>query len=230
MPRKLRFIIPGVPLHIVQHGHNRSVLFFEDEDYMAYINWLNQAALRYSCHVHAYALLPEHIHILVTPEDNEGVIRMMQYVGRFYVPYFNQKYGRCGALWAGRYKASLVQEEVFLLRCMRYIETLPMRLNKIKSLSDYQWSSHCHNGYGRGEHNVFLSPHAIYEELGDDNPSRRAGYLSLFESVESSEGEAKIKACWQSGAPLGDSRFKTEIESLLGQRVGYSQRGRPKLK
>jgi putative transposase len=227
MPRKLRFIIPGMPVHIVQRGHNRSAVFFEDEDYLAYIGWLKQAASRYSCHVHAYVLMTNHIHILATPEDNKGITRMMQYIGRCYVPYINNKYGRSGSLWEGRYKASLVQEEAYLLRCMRYVELNPVRAGMVSGPGDYSWSSHHSNSYGGGGRDDFLDPHVIYQELAGDKVSRQAAYLALFESVESDEALKKINACWQTGVPLGDSRFKAEVETILGRKVGYSRRGRP---
>ena len=227
MPRKPRFIIPGVPLHIVQRGHNSTAVFFEDEDYLAYLDWLKQAALRYGCHVHAYVLMSNHIHILATPADNESVTRMMQYVGRYYVPYINHKYGRSGSLWEGRYKACLLQEEAYLLRCMRYIELNPVRSGVTGSVLDYRWSSHHRNGYGIGLCDELLSPHLIYQELGVDETSRQAAYLVSFDSAESGEALSKINACWQSGTPLGDSRFTAEIESILGQKVGHSRRGRP---
>lgn len=229
MPRKPRFIIPGIPVHIVQRGHNRSAVFFEDEDYLAYVGWLKQAASRYSCHVHAYVLMTNHVHILATPEDNEGITRMMQYIGRCYVPYINNKYGRSGSLWEGRYKASLVQEEAYLLRCMRYIELNPVRAGMVSRPADYIWSSHNSNAYDDDgvTREDFLSPHVIYHELADDKALRQSAYLTLFESVESDEALKQINACWQTGVPLGDCRFKAEVESILGRKVGHSRRGRP---
>jgi putative transposase len=127
MPRKPRFIIPGVPVHIVQRGHSRNPVFFEDGDYLAYLAWLKAGAIRYKVAVHAYVLMTNHIHILATPADADGITRMMQYVGRHYVPYINFTYGTSGSLWEGRYKASLVQDETYLLTCMRYIELNPIK-------------------------------------------------------------------------------------------------------
>ena len=184
--------------------------------------------MKYHCHIHAYVLMTNHIHILATPEDTDGITRMMQYIGRYYVPYINHKYGRSGSLWEGRYKASLIQEETYLLRCMRYIEMNPVRAGMVKSPLDYRWSSHHRNGYGLGVRDDSLNPHLIYQELGDDKDARQVAYLALFEADESGEGLGQIKASWQMGVPLGDGRFKAEIESLLGQKVRYNRRGRPK--
>ncbi|MGH7249958.1 MAG: transposase, partial [Minisyncoccia bacterium] len=115
MPRKPRFYLAGVSVHIVQRGHSREPVFFEDGDYQAYLGWLKEAAQRYGCAVHAYVLMTNHVHILVTPARKDSVTLMMQYVGRRYVPYINVTYGTSGTLWEGRYKASLVQDEQYLL-------------------------------------------------------------------------------------------------------------------
>ncbi|MBM2829982.1 MAG: transposase [Gammaproteobacteria bacterium] len=127
MPRKPRFYLPGVAVHAVQRGHSREPVFYEDQDYRAYLNWLTEAAGRYQCAVHAYVLMTNHVHILATPKTSEGISRMMQYAGRRYVPYINYHYGTSGTLWEGRYKASLVHETDYLLTCMRYIELNPVR-------------------------------------------------------------------------------------------------------
>ena len=111
MPRKPRFYVPGLPVHAVQRGHSREPVFYEDEDYQAYLGWLREGAERYGNAIHAYVLMTNHIHILVTPKDKDGISRMMQYVGRRYVPYINYHYGTSGTIWEGRYKASLVQED-----------------------------------------------------------------------------------------------------------------------
>jgi putative transposase len=112
VPRKPRFIVPGIPMHVVQRGHSREPVFFEDGDYLAYLGWLTDAARRYDCAVHAYVLMTNHVHILVTPGKIDSILRMMQYVGRRYVPYINYTYGTSGTLWEGRYKASLVRKTV----------------------------------------------------------------------------------------------------------------------
>jgi len=122
MPRKPRFYLPGISVHIVQRGHSRQPVFFENNDYAAYLNWLGEAAERYSCAIHAYVLMTNHIHILATTETKNSISLMIQYTGRRYVPYINHTYGSSGSIWEGRYKASLIHDEEYLLTCMRYIE------------------------------------------------------------------------------------------------------------
>ncbi len=141
MPRKPRFFLPDIPVHVVQRGHSREPVFFEDSDYRAYLDWLAEAATRYECAIHAYVLMTNHVHILVTPREREGVSRMMQYVGRRYVPYVNYTYGTSGSIWEGRYKASLVHDDQYLLTCMRYIELNPVRANMTSTPGQYRFSS-----------------------------------------------------------------------------------------
>ena len=126
MPRKPRFYLPNVPVHIVQRGHCRESVFFETQDYVSYLHWVKESSERYDVAIHAFALMTNHIHLLLTPSEPISVSRFMQYIGRRYVPYINYKYGRSGSLWEGRYKASLVQDKTYLLRAVSYTHlTLP---------------------------------------------------------------------------------------------------------
>ena len=137
MPRKPRFQLPGIPAHVVQRGNNRQAIFFDDADHRAYLSWLHEGLKRYGCELHAYVLMTNHVHFLLTPDTRDGISRLIQYVGRHYVPYINHSYGRTGTLWEGRYKASLVQEEHYLLMCMRYIEMNPVRAQMVRSPAQY---------------------------------------------------------------------------------------------
>lgn len=225
MPRKPRFIIPGVPQHIVQRGHSREPVFFEDSDYSAYRDWLCEGARRYHCDIHAYVLMTNHIHILATPSDSIGIARMMQYVGRRYVPYINQAYGTSGSIWEGRYKASLVQEEHYLLTCMRYIELNPVRASMVKRPADYRWSSYCHNA--KGQVDELVTPHTEYLSLGKGNKLRTTAYNALFKAHVDTEILTEIRAAWQTGTPLGNEYFRKKVEKKLGCKVGQTRRGRP---
>ena len=114
MPRKPRFYLPGVPVHIVQRGRSHEPVFFEREDYQAYLCWLQEASERYDCKIHAYVLMTNHIHILATPEAKNSISLMMQYIGRQYVPYINNTYGSSGSIWEGRYKSNITHDEAYL--------------------------------------------------------------------------------------------------------------------
>ena len=226
MPRKPRFVLPGVPLHVVQRGNNRDPIFFDESDYAAYLKWLGEAAERYGCAVHAYVLMTNHVHVLVTPGDSDGVSRMMQYLGRKYVPYINHSYGTTGTLWEGRFKASLIDAEGYLFSCMRYIELNPVRAAMVKSPAHYRWSSYRANAQGKED--ALITPHARYLALGRTAEARSEAYRALFKSSLSEAELTDLRAAWQTGTPLGNERFKEKIETKLGVRVGYAARGRPK--
>lgn len=225
MPRKPRFVIPGVPLHVVQRGNSREPVFFADADYHAYLGWLKEAAKRYCCKVHAYVLMTNHIHILVTPADTLGVTRMMQYVGRHYVPYINHTYGSSGTIWEGRYKASLIHADSYLLTCMRYIELNPVRANMVRSPSAYRWSSYRANGQSQVDE--LIAPHPLYLALGRTAAQREEAYKALFKAHVDAEALNDIRAAWQSGTPLGNDLFRAKVEAKLGCSVGQAKRGRP---
>jgi putative transposase len=147
MPRKPRFYLPGIPAHVVQRGNCRQATFFSDDDYAAYLNWLHEGAQQHGCAIHAYVLMTNHVHLLVTPAQSESISRLIQYVGRHYVTYVNHTYRKSGTLWEGRHKGCLVSSEEYLLACMRYIELNPVRAGMVatpRRLSLVQLSNQCH--------------------------------------------------------------------------------------
>jgi putative transposase len=162
----------------------------------------------------------------MTPADGQAISATLQALGRRFVPYINKGYGRIGTLWEGRFKASLVQEEGYLLACYRYIEMNPVRAQMVTEPADYLWSSFRANALG--EPNPLLSPHPLYVALGAKAPERRDAYRNLFATHLDPGMLRKLRSCVQTGTPLGDDRFRTQIEQSLGAKVGYSARGRPK--
>lgn len=228
MPRKPRFHLPDVPVHVIQRGNNRQAIFFAPEDYAAYREWLKEAGERYGCRIHAYVLMTNHVHLLLTPEDSEAISRTMQYVGRRYVPYVNREYARSGTLWEGRYKASLIDAEDYLLSCMRYIELNPLRAGMVKSPSAYRHSSYRANALGRAD--PLIDPHPVYLSLGRSAKRRREAYRALFHQSLEPKLLDDIRAGWQTGTPLGNDRFRQQIEKTLKTKVGYAKRGRPRSK
>ena len=226
MPRKPRYYLPGVPVHVVQRGNNREPIFFEDNDYRTYLSWLLEGARKYRCTVHAYVLMTNHVHLLVTPKKEESISRMMQYVGRHYVPYINHTYGRTGTLWEGRYKGSLIQDEQYLLTCMRYIELNPVRAAMVKHPREYKWSSYPANAYGKD--NPLVMPHECYRALGRSDGARQEAYRALFKAHLDDHILDAIRSAWQTGTPLGNDRFRAKIERALKIKVGYAKQGRPR--
>ena len=225
MPRKPRFYLPGVPVHIVQRGHCREPVFFDRQDYVTYLHWLKEAARKYDVAVHAFVLMTNHVHVLVTPDTTTGVSLFMQYIGRRYVPYINHKYGKSGSLWEGRYKASLVQEEGYFLMVMKYIELNPVRAYMVELPGNYRWSSFCHNS---GTREIsFIDFHYCYCALSSDSEDRAQAYVGLFRHDLSVSDIQHIRDTWQTGTPLGNAYFLKETEQRLSCVVGQTRRGRP---
>ncbi|MFK8067414.1 MAG: transposase [Gammaproteobacteria bacterium] len=229
MPRKPRFFLPGVPVHVVQRGHNREPVFFDDADYQAYLTWLSNALERHACKLHAYVLMTNHIHLLITPKEKNGVSRVMQSIGRYYVPYINDQYQTSGSLWEGRYKSSLIHEDEYLLACMRYIELNPVVANMVKHPRHYRWSSYRINGEGKEKDKAdkLITPHPLYLSLGKTADQRHVAYRALFKAHVDADEVKNIRAAVQTGTPLGNDAFRDKVEEKLKMKVGRDRRGRP---
>lgn len=150
---------------------------------------------------------------------------MMQYKGRHYVPYINHIYGTSGTIWEGRYKASLINDEEYLLTCMRYIELNPVRANMVKGPANYRWSSYRDNAQGKED--TLLTVHPLFQKLGKTKESRREAYKGIFKAHIDDEELKEIRSAWQTGTPLGNDYFKEKIERKLKSKVGQARRGRP---
>jgi len=141
MARLPRFVIPDQPQHVILRGNNRAETFCADADYSFYLEKLKSACDKHGCSVHAYVLMTNHVHLLITPHLEQSLGKAMQMLGRYYVQYYNFCYRRTGTLWEGRYKATLIDSEAYLLTCMRYIELNPGRAGMVIDPADYPWSS-----------------------------------------------------------------------------------------
>lgn len=226
MPRKPRFFLPNVPVHMIIRGNSRQAIFAESDDYFAYRNWLREAGEQYKCNIHAYVMMTNHVHILLSAEETASISKLSQAVGRRYVPYFNHKYGRSGTLWEGRFKASSVDSEYYLLACYRYIELNPVRAGMVTKSEEYAWSSYHANGLGGKD--GLITPHPVYLRLGQTKRERQAAYRDLFNETLSDNLITEIRQTTQTGTPLGGNKFRKQVEELLGVKTGYSKRGRPK--
>lgn len=227
MPRLPRFNLVDVPQHVIQRGNNRQVCFFEPDDYLFYLDCLKTASGNSGCDVHAYVLMTNHVHILATPRRDHAIPRMMQSIGRRYVQYVNKRNKRTGTLWEGRYRASLVEAERYLLTCYRYIELNPVRARGLATTTpgDYRWSSYQANALGRGD--AWLTPHPLYTNLGRMPADRQACYRALFEDALSAEALAEIRQSANQGVVLGGETFREQIEVALDIRARPGHRGRP---
>jgi putative transposase len=180
MARQPRYVSPGLAQHVVQRGNNKGRVFCVEDDFQLFRECLLSATRQFDCHVHAYVFMTNHVHLLVTPAGAAGIGNVMQAVGRRYVPRFNRRYDRSGALWEGRYRATVVDSERYLFTCQRYIELNPVRAGMVGDASAYRWSSYAANALGR-DHEL-VSPHDLYLALSVNPASRLRAYRALFDS------------------------------------------------
>lgn len=226
MARLPRICPPGIPQHVLQRGNNRNICFADKQDFAVYAKWLKEYAHEHDVAIHAWVFMTNHVHLLVTPGEQDSLSDMMQALGRRYVRYFNNQYRRTGTLWEGRFKSSLVQSENYLLQCYRYIELNPVRAGMVKHPSQYAWSSyHCN---ALGVESNLCTPHDEYLKLGKSKETRQKAYRALFNSHLDSALLDQIRSSANQGLALGNDRFKDEIEVLYGRRVKPAKIGRPK--
>jgi putative transposase len=178
MARKPRVDLGGFTYHITQRGNNRDACFFADDDYCFYRDCIKQSSDKYEIDVHAYVLMTNHVHLLVSTKQNGDLARFMQHIGRRYVRYVNYAYKRSGTLWEGRFKSSVVDVEHYLLACYRYIELNPVRAGMTDRPSEYPWSSARWHGFGLED--MIVSDHPIYDALGATKGERLRAYRELF--------------------------------------------------
>jgi putative transposase len=224
MPRLPRIMSPGLPQHLIQRGNNRDPCFFAEADYLVYLHWLQRAADMYHVALHAYVLMPNHVHLLATPAVEGGISRMMQYLGRHYVQHINRTYRRSGTLWERRFLASLVDSECCLLSIYRYIESNPVRAGMVASPEEYHWSSAKAHQVPNGA--TFLTDHDRYLRLGDTPQQRAQAYLESSRTPLDEEVLAEIRHAIRHGVPLGSDGFTEQIEHQLGRRVRLRKPGR----
>ncbi len=226
MPRRPRIIIPGIPLHIIQRGNNRQACFFADDDYGFYLDWLQEYSRRTGCAVHAYVIMTNHVHLLLTPKNKESAGHLMKSLGQRYVQYINRTYKRSGTLWEGRFRSSIVQHDAYLLTCQRYIEMNPVRAGLVDNPGDYKWSSYQTNG--QGYPSALITHHSIYNDLGVDDTRRLSAYKELFRDHLDPGEVDKIRKATNGNFALGSCRFQEEISCMLGRRVIPGRAGRPR--
>jgi putative transposase len=223
MARLPRLYVKGCSHHVIQRGNNRHVCFFAEADYAIYLDKLRESSEKYKVSIHAFVLMTNHVHLLLTPKDEMGVGRMMQALGRFYVRYVNTIYQRSGTLWEGRYKSTLVDSDAYYLTVSRYIELNPVRAGMVDHPIDYPWSSCQANGAGKDIR--LLTPHRLYTLLGKDSAERQKNYRGLFDGVIAEKTIAEIREATNKSWVLGHDRFKQEIEHAANRRLESLGRG-----
>ena len=208
---------------MIQRGNNRQACFRREADYKSYLAFLKEAATNYDVAIHAFVLMTNHVHLLVTPGCERAVSQLMQALGRQYVQRFNFTYGRTGTLWEGRYKSTLVDSEKYLLTVYRYIELNPVRAGLVAHASDYAWSSYRSNALGKSIQ--LLTPHALYLRLGKTDAERREAYQTLFHGRMPERELRTIREATNKAWALGDDQFMARVEASTGRRAFPLERG-----
>jgi putative transposase len=226
MARLPRLSIAGYPHHVIQRGNDRDAIFRDVEDYRRYLESMREVAKAAGMAVHAYALMPNHVHFLMTPPDAIAVGRTMQAIGRRYVRWFNDRHARTGALFEGRYRSTVVEADRYLLACMRYIELNPVRAGIVQRPEQFPWSSYRHHAGISAD--PAITDHALYWSLGNTPFERQAGYMRLFEQEAGVAELDRIRAATHGGWVLGERGFAAEIAKRTGRRPGRRRAGRPK--
>ena len=223
MARLPRNFIPNLPQHVVQRGNNRQAIFIDDADRRRYLECLAEASSRQGCAIHAYVLMTNHVHLLLTPAQSDAVSVMMQSIGRRYVRYFNGRHARSGTLWEGRFKAALVESERYFLTCMRYIELNPVRAAMTDRPEDYHWSSY--RGNALGTTCALLTKHEVYAKLGSNRQKCHSAYRALFSHAMADDELSALRRATERGEPLGDVTFIAKATQVLGRHVAKHTHG-----
>ena len=225
MARRPRFDLAGVAQHVVQRGNNRLPCFLDDDDRQRYLQCLHEVLSRFDCRLHAYVLMSNHVHLLVTPGSAGAVSKLMHTFARNYTALFNGRHGRTGTLWEGRFKACLVDSQRYVLACMRYIELNPVRAWMVAQPADYPWSSYAQCVGLRVD--KLITPHALYWALDNTPFAREAAYSALVQAGISGAEQQALTDAALSGWALGDADFLAQLQQRTERRVTKGRAGRP---
>lgn len=225
MPRPARLIVSGVAVHVVQRGNDGGTCFRETGDYMLYLLHLRQLSEQSGCALHAYCLMTNHVHLLLTPASHESCSNLMRDPGQRYVQSFNRRHGRTGTLWEGRFHSSLVESARYVLACYRYIESNPVRAQMVNHPAEYAWSSYRANGGMRADSLVL--PHPEYLALATGGIERVKAYAALFENPLDAGLTRSLREAVSNGHPLASESFKAELAASTGRTLEAKRPGRP---
>jgi putative transposase len=203
MARRRRFFEKGFSWHVTQRGVNRSVIFKAPTDYRVFLSILRFESECHGFQVHAYTLMRNHLHLLGTPGSEKSMPKLMQALGRRYVPFFNCRYERTGALWESRYKPALLHDERYWLTCMRYVELNAVRARIVCGPEKYRWSSYLHHAVGARDDVV--TEHPLYLNLGASPEARQQAWREIcgYEMPQNELG--KLRQALKTGIIIGES-------------------------
>jgi putative transposase len=225
MPRRARLMLAGIPVHITHRGNNRQRCFYAESDCAFYLFHLRRLLPHAQCALHAYCLMSNHVHLLLTPEQLDSCSRLMKRLAQLHTQYVNRTYQRSGTLWEGRFSSSLVQSESYLLNCYRYVELNPVEAGLCQHPAEYGWSSCGVNA--NGSFDTAIKPHEEYLRLGSTADVRRAAYRELLAAPLPPQTRDEIDRATNGNFALGDETFKRAVSVALGRRAYPAAPGRP---
>lgn len=222
MPRRARLFRSDVPLHLIQRGHNRDVCFLAEVDRLVYLSMIRECAEKAGCAIHAYVLMTNHIHLLLSPSEPASASRMMKTLSQRYVQYFNRRYQRSGTLWEGRYRSCIVETDCYFLTCQRYIELNPVRAAIVATPGAYRWSSYLANAEGIS--NPLITPHDLYRRLGLEPIDRQAAYRELFADEIDSDVLSLLRRATNANSTIADGLVIDRYAAMLGSLAERKQK------
>lgn len=226
MARLPRLTVPGYAHHVILRGNNRQPIFADRHDFEHMLALLLTHSQQQSVAIHAYVLMDNHLHLLATPDTSQALPLMMQALGRAYVRHFNNRTGRSGTLFEGRYKSTLIQSERYLLACMAYIDLNPVRARMVEHARDYPWSSHAHNVGLRSD--KLVTPHALYWAMGNTPFAREAAYAEWVQGGVSADLQQQLTRATLKSWAMGDAEFVAHLQNKTERRVQPQRAGRPR--
>ena len=224
MARLPRLSIPGLPHHVIQRGHGGDAVFFDDGDYLRFLADLRGAAVAHGVAIHAYVLMPNHVHLLATPSTADMLGKTMQSLGRQYVRWLNQKHSRTGSLWDGRYRSTVIEAERYLLACSLYIELNPVRAGLVADPAEYPWSSFRHHAGLTVD--PLVTDHPVVWALGNTPFERQSAYKARAAHGLAAEDIDRLRWATNRGWALGGAEFLIAAESESQRPLSPRARGR----
>jgi len=226
MPRRARIVMPHVPVHLIQRGHNRRPCFFEECDFEYYLHWLEYFSAKFECEIHCYVLMNNHVHIATTPHEHDSLAHLMKNLNQRYVAYMNKSHDRTGTMWEGRFRSCLILDHDYFLTCMRYIELNPVRAGMVGHPREYPWSSYRANA--EGSENSCITAHSHYLSLGTNDLERQLAYRELVARPTDDFSTDLLRRATNANHVVGDSSTMEELDTSLAHRLPPGQRGRPR--
>lgn len=223
MARLPRIVIPNQPLHIMHRGNNRQDIFETDEDMMRIKDDLAVSLSKSRCQLHAYVIMTNHLHLLITPSDKEELTVFMQSLTNRYVRYFNVTRKRTGTMWEGRFKSCLVDSDAYLFTLYKYIEMNPVKANMVEDITYYPWSSYHHNA--QGQIDGLITEHDLYTKLATDKLQRAERYRHIFNAIDLEQQASDITTATQRGEVFGREEFHNKMSKLAKRPTKLTSHG-----